>query len=125
MNTPGKIITLDAGAAIEKHRIVKIGSADYAALQAAAVTDAIIGVSTEVAATSGNRVDVITSGVATVEYGGNVTRGDLLTTDANGKAVAAAPAAGVNNQVIGRAIISGVAGDYGSVLIVPHQIQGA
>jgi hypothetical protein len=125
MNSPGKTITFDAGGAIPKHRIVKIGTADMAALAAAAATDLIIGVSTDVDADSGDRVDVVTSGVATVEYGGNVTRGTLVTADADGKAVAAAPSAGANNRVVGIALLSGVDGDYGSVLIVPHQIQGA
>lgn len=124
MNIPGLTATFDAGAAIAKYRIVKLGAADYAVIQGAAVTDNLIGVSTEVDIDSGNRADVITAGIATVEYGGNVTRGQKLTSDANGKAIAAAPANGVNNQVIGTALISGVDGDHGSVLINPHEIQG-
>lgn len=125
MNSPTKTLTFDAGAAITKRRIVKPGSADYAVIQGAAATDFLLGVTTDVDADADDRVDVIVSGVAEVEYGGAVTRGALLTADADGKAVVAAPAAGVNNRVIGIAVISGVSGDIGSVLISPHQIQGA
>lgn len=125
MNSPDKTLTFDAGAAITKRRIVKPGAADLAVVQGAAATDFLIGVSTDVDSDSGDHVDVILSGVAEVEYGGNVTRGALLTSDADGKAVVAAPAAGANNRVIGIAVISGVSGDIGSVLISPHQIQGA
>jgi hypothetical protein len=35
------------------------------------------------------------------------------------------PATGVNNRVIGIAMVSGVSGDLGSVLIAPGSLQGA
>ncbi|WP_020403747.1 capsid cement protein [Gracilimonas tropica] len=124
MNTPGLIKNFEAGAAVTKHRIVKFGSGDELAVQAAAATDALIGVSTEVDSASGDRVDVIMSGIAQVEFGGNVTRGAALTSDANGKAVAAAPATGVNNRIIGWAAVSGADGDIGSVILAPGEIQG-
>jgi hypothetical protein len=115
----------NAGAAVNAFRIVKMGADDNNVIQAAAATDALVGVSTCLAAASAEPVDVILSGVAEVTYGGNVTRGALLTSDANGKAVAAAPAAGANVAVIGRALVSGVDGDVGCVLLAPGQIQGA
>jgi hypothetical protein len=113
-----------AGAAIAAKRIVKFDSADTTVIQGAAATDSLIGVA-DLAASSGGDVDVIMSGVAIVELGGTVTRGGLLTADANGKAVAAVPATGVNNRVIGIAMVSGVSGDLGSVLIAPGSLQGA
>lgn len=114
-----------ADGAITKHRIVKPGSDDDSVAQAAAATDALIGVATELAATDAERVDITLMGVVEIEYGGNVTRGALLTADADGKAIAAAPATGANMSVIGRAMVSGVDGDIGSVQIAPGQIQGA
>lgn len=115
----------DAGGAISAYRIVKHGSADGAVVQAAASTDFLIGVLDNVAAAaSGDRCEVNRAGVAEVEYGGNVTRGNPLTSDANGKAVAAAPGAGTNAYIIGFAEVSGVDGDIGSVLIAPGRIQG-
>lgn len=115
MNNPGLIKTFVAGAAVAAYRIVKFGASDSAVLQAAASTDAPIGVTGILGAASGERVDVILSGVAEVEYGGTITRGALITADANGKAVAAS----AGNQIIGRAMVSGVSGDIGSVLLQP------
>jgi hypothetical protein len=112
-----------AGAAIAAKRIVKLGSADNAVIQAAAATDSLVGVS-DLAAASGEHVTVVMGGIAIVEYGGNITRGGLVTADANGKAVAAAPAAGTNNRIIGIAMVSGVSGDLGSVLLQPGSVQG-
>lgn len=115
--------TFYAEAAVAKHRIVKHGAADNGAVQAAAATDLSIGVSDSIGAASGEPFDVIVDGIATVEYGGNVTRGGLLTADADGKAVAAAAGAGV--RVIGVAMVSGVSGDLGSVRIAPAGLPGA
>lgn len=114
-----------ADAAIGKYRIVKFGSADGSVAQAAAPTDLLVGVTGRVTATAaGERVDVSRSGIREVEYGGNVARGDKLTSDANGKAVTAAPAAGANASIIGVAEVSGVSGDIGSLLIAPGVMQG-
>jgi len=124
MANPGFIKTFTAGAAVAAYRIVKHGSSDTAVVQAAASTDSLLGVSTSLAGALGERVDVVLSDSAEVEYGGTVTRGDWLTSDANGKAVTAAPAAGVNASVIGRAMVSGVLGDIGSVLLMGGRIQG-
>ena len=124
MANPGLIKTYVAEAAVAAYRIVKPGTSDGNVVQGAAVTDALIGISGMVAGDLGKRVDIIHSDIAEVEYGGAVTRGDWLTSDANGKAVTAAPAAGTNNNVIGRALVSGVLGDIGSCLIAPGRIQG-
>jgi hypothetical protein len=114
----------NAGAAVPAFRIVKMGADDNNVTPAAAATDLSVGVSTSLAAAINEPVDVILQGVAEVTYGGAVTRGQLLTSDANGKAVAAAPAAGANNRVIGVAMVSGVLDDVGCVLISQGSVQG-
>ena len=103
--------------------IVKF-SADAHVVQAAAVSDSLVGVTTDIPAAIGDRCDVIVHGLADVLYGGTVTRGDMLTTDSSGRAVTAAPAAGVNNVVIGMAFVSGVVGDIGAVILSQGKIQG-
>lgn len=123
--TPTLIKTYVAGGAITKRRIVKWGAADHTVVAAAAATDALIGVACDLDAASGERVDVTLGGIAEVEFGGNVTRGAPLTADSAGKAVAAAPAAGVNNTIIGIAMVSGASGDIGTVLLSPGSVQGA
>lgn len=116
--------TYVATAVVNKHRIIKLAS-QSTALQAAAATDKLVGVADSLGAdTIGDTFDVILDGVATVELGGNVAVGDLLTADADGKAVVAAPAAGANARIIGYALVAGVSGDLGSVAIHPGSVQG-
>lgn len=105
-----------AGAAILPFRIVKHGAADAFAIQGADAGDAIFGVSDSLGAAAANDpVDVIRGGIAEVTYGGTVTRGDPLTSDAQGRAIKAA----TGNRIIGFAEVSGVVGDRGSVFIAP------
>lgn len=125
MANPEFIKVFTADAAIGKFRIVKAGAADNSVALGAAATDKVLGVANSLGAdAAGDRVDVVLGGSADVVYGGTVAAGDLLTSDAAGAAVTAAPAAGVNNRVVGLALKAGVAGDIGSVLIFPSQIQG-
>ncbi|MBF0291136.1 MAG: DUF2190 family protein [Nitrospinae bacterium] len=139
MHTPILIKNFTSDSAIAPYRIVAIGAADGSVKQASVSTDALLGVTDSLGSNSANRVDVIQMGVVNVEYGGNVTRGDLLTADANGKAVKATAhthtentagayaqnattAAGSMKEIIGRAMVSGVSGDIGSVQINLGQI---
>ncbi len=118
--------TYVAEAAISAFRIVKPGAADYGVLQAAgaAATEFCFGVTTDVDAASGERVDVVHEGIADVKLGGTVVRGGPITSDATGQGVAAAPSAGTNNRIIGYALISGVSGDIIPVLLAPSTLQG-
>ncbi len=112
-----------ADGAVAAYRIVKPGSAEDDAAQATAVSEKLLGVSQH-AAVDNERVRVMEQGITKVEYGGNVAFGDPLTSDANGKAVAAAPSAGVNNYIIGFARAAGVSGDIGRALLSQGRIQG-
>lgn len=65
------------------------------------------------------------SGVSLVKLGaGGATIGQPLTSDANGNAVYANPAAGTNNYIIGFACATGVAGNIIPVMLAPGRIQG-
>lgn len=122
---PGLTRNYNAAAAIGANLIVKVGANDGEVLPAAASSDDILGASTGIDAAQGEPCDVIHAGIADIKLGGNVTRGKFITSDASGQGVQAAPAAGVNAQVVGRALVSGVAGDIIPVLLNPIQIQGA
>ncbi|WP_439363087.1 capsid cement protein [Bradyrhizobium sp. DASA03005] len=113
-----------AEGAISANAIVKVGANDYGILQGAAATDKLIGITTEVAAVLGEQADVVLEGIADLKLGGAVARGDLLTSDAAGLGVTAAPAAGSNNRIIAMALISGVAGDLIPVKVLPGSLQG-
>lgn len=122
--TDGLIKNFRAGAAVAPYRIVKFGASDVQVVTAAGAGDALVGVSSEIAADANERIDVMMNRIADVRYGGNVTRGDLLTSDAQGRAITAAPGAGVKMRTIGQALVNAVADDIGSAHIVPGQITG-
>lgn len=115
-----------AGGVINPYRIVKMGADDDHVIQGAAVADSLIGVIDQPlnATVAEDRVDVTLAGIADVVAGGAITRGDYVTTDATGQAVAAAPGAGVNNGIVGKALVSAAAGDIIPVLLNPGRIQG-
>ena len=104
----------NAGGALLANSIVKAGANDYDVLQGALATDKLIGVTTELAAVSGERTDVIHVGIADLKINGTVARGDALTSDATGLGVTTVT---IGNRVIGVALISGVAGDIIPVLL--------
>ncbi len=110
--------------AVGAFRIVKQGTANQTCALAAAATDAIIGTSDSLAKDDTEVVDVDYRAFSQVVLGGVVTRGDPLTSDANGAAIKAAPAAGANARIIGFAEISGVAGDIVTYQRSLGSIQG-
>lgn len=117
--------TYTAGGAISERRIVKHGASDGAVLQSAAASDANFGVCVQPGgAASGERCDVQTHGIAQVVAGAAVTRGQLLMSDANGKAITAAAAAGTNVRTIGIADQSGVLDDIIRCILQPGSFQG-
>lgn len=124
MTNPTLTKSYRAEAAVTKRRIVKMGTADGSVLLGAAATDLIFGVSAEIDAAITEPCDVHVAGIAEVEFGGTVTRGGPVTSDATGRAVAAAPGAGVNNRIVGFALRSAVVGDVAPVLLSQGVMQG-
>lgn len=93
---------------IAPYRIVAHGSADHEVAQAASATGTLMGTAMELGTESNGRVDVAISALPLVEYGGDVLRGDPLTSDANGKAIKATVS---GSRLIGFAWVSASAGD--------------
>lgn len=115
---------LTAGAAIAAFRLVKLSAAETV-VPAAAATDNVIGVNADVAPALGERCDVALMGIAFVEAGAAVALGAMVTSDASGRAVAAAPAAGSNVRVVGVALEAATAaGDVIRVLLEAGVMQG-
>jgi hypothetical protein len=113
-----------AGGAISPYRIVRFSAAETV-IQAAAATEAMFGVNTDLTIVSGERVEVMTHGIAWIEAGAAIALGLPVTADSLGRGVAAAPAAGVNNRIIGLALDAAVAaGDQIRVLLSPGLMQG-
>lgn len=105
--------TYTAAGTISPYRFVKFGGADTTLLQAAAATDALIGVSGQIGAATGEVLDITLVGIGEVTAGDAITRGNALTSDANGKAVVATD----GNVIIGKALMSASAGDVIPVLL--------
>lgn len=124
MSNPILLKNFTAGAAIAPFRAVKFSAADTV-IQAAAASDASIGICSEVGPASGERCDIVLIGIANAEAGAAISGGALLTSDATGRVIAAAPAAGANARVIGLALDAAVAaGDIIRVLISQSSMQG-
>lgn len=124
MSNPLLMKAFTAGGAISPYRIVRIASAETVE-QAAAVANTMIGVNTDLAIVANERVEVAVQGIAFVEAGAAIAIGVLVTTDASGRGVTAAPAAGVNNRHVGIALDAAVAaGDIIRVLLSPGSVQG-
>lgn len=105
--------------------LTKPGATAGTVAVATAATDLINGVSDELGADDGGRIDVHKSGIVPVTAGAAFSAGAPLTATAGGKAILAAPAAGANVRIIGFAEEAAVAdGDIVNVLFAPGVIQG-
>jgi prophage tail gpP-like protein len=123
MRNEGLVKTMIAGAAVAAHRLVKFdGTTAAQVIQATAASSVTIGVSDLGADAAADMLDVIIDGIATVEAGGTIAQGDPVTSDANGKAVVAAPAATVTARIIGFAMEGAVSGDLFGVRIAPGYV---
>ncbi len=113
-----------AAVAIAPYRICKFSALDTVTL-ATAATDSLIGVNADVAPAIGERCDVVRQGIAFVEAGAAIAQGAPVTSDATGRAVTAAPGAGVNNRIIGFADeAAAAAGDVIRVIVELGIMQG-
>jgi hypothetical protein len=114
-----------AAGVIPAYTIVKPGGTDFQIVAAAAGADKVTGVTTDVDAASGERADVIQLGEAKVVAGAAFAAGDLLMSDASGRAITAAAAAGVNVRTVGYARQSANAlGDIVEINVQPGVFQG-
>jgi hypothetical protein len=124
MSNPLLIRNYTAGAAIAAYRLV-VFSAEGVVIQCATTGGNVIGVCDSVEPVSGERVDVVLSGVAYVETGFSVVRGALLMSDTVGRCITATAAAGVNVRTVGIALEAATnVGDNIRVLLSPGSFQG-
>lgn len=110
--------------AIDKRRFVTFGATE-GHVKRAGVGDPILGTTAvRGAAAADERVDVCLDNMREVVFGGVVAFGDPLTSDAEGRAIKATPAAGANVPIAGRAMSAGQLGTIGHVHLVPSILQG-
>ncbi len=119
-STTGLIKSLEATVAIPARRLVTFGAADGTGIVATGPAAYIRGVSSDIDTAIGERASVqMSANVAEVVYGGNVARGDALTADGTGRAIATTTA---GNFYVGFAEVAGVAGDIGYVDVIPGKL---
>lgn len=106
-----------APAGVPAYRIVNWGAADGTVATAVDGTKECVGVTSELATAANEYASVFRVGnIAEVMFGAEVTRGDPLTADAQGRAVPAV----AGDHVVGNAESSGVLGVIGTVTVQPH-----
>lgn len=114
MTNPGIHKTRPVSGALAPWRIVAHAAAPGMVRQAAAAADALIGTADELGKQDNGRADVAMTGLPEVECGGAIAAGAPLTSDAQGRAVAAATA---GQRIIGFAL---EAGETGVIITYQH-----
>tara|TARA_R110002124_G_scaffold284368_1_gene461515 strand:- start:31610 stop:31990 length:381 start_codon:yes stop_codon:yes gene_type:complete len=104
------------GVAIAGYLIVAAAAGGKVEL-ANAANDLLLGATDSMGCPAGGQLDIAQAGWSEVRCGGNVSFGDPLTSDANGKAIKAVPVVGQMVRVIGFAQADAVADD-----IIPYQV---
>lgn len=102
---PDDIQSLEAGEDIGKFLFLKMGTVNNT-VKKATLGAVVLGSSHEFAYTTGQSVDVVFGGIPRVYAGGSITKGDLIMSDANGKATVATN----GNWVAGEALHDAVDG---------------
>lgn len=104
-----RVLTFKATSVFQAFRVVKFGADDQHVDKSSAAGDKNIGISQNAPAAIDDPVEVaINGGGAKAQCGGNITRGDLLTSDANGKLVATTTG---DDNIVAQAMASGVLDD--------------
>ena len=125
MSEFGLIKSFTGAEAIAARRIAAFADTEGEVAQAtggAAPIAGVIGI--HACEGAGRRAEVIQHGYAEVDFGGDVAQGDPLSADAQGRAVAALPAAGSTVWILGYANQDGAAGEYGQVRVAPGLLTG-
>ena len=127
-NDFGLVKNLTAAAAIKPRRVVVFGATEGEVSAAASATaKPLVGVTGIVGATDAKqRVDVYLDGVRDVEAGAAFGQGVYLTSDAEGRVIAAAPAATVTQHTIGKSLGASTGlGELVPVHILPAPLSNA
>ena len=108
----------------KQHYITKYHTTENQHALGAAAADVLSGIAQSEPNAANKSLVVATKGVSKCVAGGTIAIGDLITSDSAGKGVAAAPAGGTNNWIVGTALQIAAAGEKFSVLLSVQRIQG-
>ncbi len=102
----------------KQYRFITIDSSGNAAVSSRGQLSA--GVLQNAPAAANRAAQIRPGGITKVVFGGTVTAGQALVSDANGAAVNASSA---DNNFMGVAVVSGANGDIGAMLIQPRGLS--
>jgi len=102
--------------AVSAYRIVK-RTGDYTVAHATLATDPIAGVTVDLGAASGGRVDVVEIGIADVDFAGTVAIGDPIMATTDGKAIKATGGPRPVTRIVGYAMVAAVSGDRAPIML--------
>lgn len=125
LNDMGLVKNFTAAGAIKPRRIVAFAATEgQVEIAVSATAKPLVGVTGIVGTTAAlQRIDVCLGAVHTVEAGAAFAQGVDLTTDAEGRAIAAAPGANQTHRIIGQALgVSTALGELVSVRIAPGSL---
>ncbi|AZV77939.1 DUF2190 domain-containing protein [Parasedimentitalea marina] len=124
---PTFIRAYPAGAAVAGYRIVMFSDAasSNTITQADSNTASSLGVSDAMGSELDGMCDVHRDGLVHVELGGTVAAGDPLTSDGEGKAIAAIAATATTIRIVGFADEPGVTGDVIDAFLSPALLHEA
>lgn len=101
----------------DQYKFVVINSSGQLAVVSAAGGDAD-GVLADKPSAAGRAGKLVYGGKTKVLYGGSVTAGEKLQSNASGQAITAA----LGDHVLGKALVDGSSGDVGEILLVSKHI---
>ena len=110
-----RTMTLVAQAAVTQYTFVKPSAVRFGCIECTADTDIAVGIAQDAAAATGEEIAVAFGGVAKVALNATITIGQALTSDADGRAKAAA----AGDVAQGVALEGGVQNDVISMLVLP------
>jgi|SRR5208337_1490818 len=114
----------NSAAAVAAFTIAAFGNDDNTFVNPASGSVPFAGIFQFATTGAGKPVRIALDGISPLTISANVTRGQWITSDANGCGIPAAPAPGTNMSVIGKAMNSAAPGQTCFVLINAIQIQG-
>ena len=99
---------------VAAHSLVTLGRAAGEVTTASSRSDMLVEIASPTEGTKSDEAVIIIGGIAMAVSGGNIFRGDDLTSDANGRAITSKAG---TDRIIGLALQSAMNGDYIQVLI--------
>ena len=99
---------------IATYSLVTLGRGDGEVTTASSCSDVLVGIASPIKSAKSGEATIIIGGIATTVSGGNISRGDALTANADGHAITSTSG---TDRIVGLALQPAMSGDHIQVLI--------